>query len=64
MTLFRAVYIRDGKPRSMTFAHESPERAGDFAERFVVLLKGYFKDAQLLTVSFAKPAKGKTAPLL
>lgn len=52
--LYRAIYIRDGKPRGITFAYDSPEGAAAFAERFVTSLKRYYRDATLLTVTFAR----------
>ncbi len=52
--LFRAIYIRDGKPRGITFAYDSAEGAAHFAERWVQNLRRYYRDAQLLTVMFKR----------
>ena len=62
--LFRALYIRDGRVRGCTFVSDSPEHADAWAERYVANLRRYWRDVQLLTVNFAKPAKGSTRPLI
>lgn len=50
MPLYRIVYVRDGKPRGMTIAHESALTAARWAERYIDSLKRYFPDVELLTV--------------
>lgn len=60
MPLYRAIYIRDGKPRGITFAYDSAEGAARFAERWIKNLQRYYRDAYLLTVTFAKRRSGQS----
>ena len=64
MPLYRAIYIRDGKPRGVTFAYDSAAGAAAWAERWIKNLQRYYRDAYLLTVTFAKPARGQTRSLI
>ena len=50
MTLYRITYIREAKPRGITFAAASDAAASRFAEKWVAGFGG-----RLLTVNFAKP---------
>ena len=58
MPLYRAIYIRGGKPRGVTFAYDSAEGAARWAERWIKNLQRYYPDAELLTVNFAKRRGG------
>lgn len=62
--LFRALYMRGGKPRGITFAAKSAEAAVQFADRWVTGLTKYDRTIQLLTVGFEKQLKGPADALL
>lgn len=50
MTLYRMVYIREGKPRGTTFAARSDQAAFALAEKWTSSF-----GAKLLTVKLARP---------
>lgn len=50
MTLYRMIYIREGRPRGTTFAHKDAEAATQFAEAWARTIK-----CTLLTVVALRP---------
>ena len=50
MTLYRMVYIREGKPRGTTFAHKDATSAARFAEAWTQSIH-----VRLLTVMALRP---------
>lgn len=60
MNLYRMIFVRDGKPRGITFAHQSGETAARFAGRFCDSLQRFYPDCKLLTVIPAVKRSGRT----
>ena len=54
MTLYRMVYLREGKPQGTTFAARSDAAASRLAEKWTQSFH-----AKLLTVALARPVQGR-----